>query len=160
MTVEFPKRHAGALQELATRLLESRKAHTDLAVLARDLLQGFNDVCLYAGLDELDEAPDDETRAQALVAKLEAINLDGGGPRNARPRQVMECLVGALEVAIVEQPDRSVTLGDGVRTAVVAAITGVVDVELAPATLREAIIAEARAHIDEHFQAAFRSIAA
>ena len=161
MTVEFPQRHVGALQELAARLIESRKAGTDLAVVARDLLFGFREVCTYAALDRvLGELGDDETFAPALVARLEAINLDGGGPRNAKPRQVVECVISALELTLVEEPERSVTLGDDVRTGVVAAIASVVDVELAAPKIREAIVADARARTEERYHSAFTAIAA
>ena len=176
MTVEFPQRYIVALQELAARLVDGRKARTDLAVLARDLLLGFHDVCTYAGLDrvlgELDRAfppldvsdraalADHETLARTLVARLEEINLDGGGPRNAKPRQLADCVVAALELKLVEEPDRSVTLGDDVRTGVVAAIAGVVDLELAVPKIREAIVAEARARTEERFHASFGAIAA
>jgi len=176
MTVEFPQRHVVALQELAARLLDSRKVRADLAVLARDLLLGFHDVCSYVGLDrvlgELERAfppvdvsdraalADHEALARTLVARLESIDLDGGGPRNAKPRQLAECVVAALQLTLVEEADRSVTLGDEVRTGVVAAIAGVVDLELAVPKIREAIVANARARTEERFHASFGTIAA
>lgn len=176
MAVAFPHRNLGALQELAARLLDARKARTDLAVLARDLLLGFHDVCTYGGLDRVlgelaGELPaldlsdraalaDHEPLAGALVAQLDKIALDGGGPRNVRPRQVAECVVAALQLAVTEEPDRSVTLGDDVRTAVVAAIASVVDVELAPPQIREVIVADARARTEERFHPSFSKIVA
>src|SRR5258706_8446364 len=109
MAVEFPQRHIGALQELAARLLDSRKTRTDLAVLARDLLLGFYDICVHSGLDrvlgELDAAfgpldvsdraglADQATLLQAVVARLDTINLHGGGPTNIKPRQIGEGVV-------------------------------------------------------------------
>ena len=124
MAVPFPHRNIGALQELASRLLDARKAHTDLAVLARDLLLGFYDICAYRGLDRVlaelaTEVPtldvsdraalaDHEPLARALVAQLETIDLDGGGPRNVRPSQTAECVVAALQLTVAEEPDRSV----------------------------------------------------
>jgi hypothetical protein len=175
MAVPFPHRNIGALQELATRLLDARKTRTDLAVLARDLLLGFYDVCTYGGLDRVlaelaseltldvsDRAAlaDHEPLARALVAQLETANLDGGGPRNVRPRQLAECVVAALQLTVAEEPDRSVTLGDDVRTAVVAAIASVVDVELAAPKIREAIIADAQARTEERAHASFGKIVA
>lgn len=176
MAVAFPHRNISALQELASRLLDARKARTDLAVLARDLLLGFHDVCIYGGLDRVlaelavevptldvsDRAAlaDHDPLARALVAQLEAIDLDGGGPRNVKPSQTAECVVAALQLTVAEEPDRSVTLGDDVRTAVVAAIASVVDVELAAPKLREVIIADARARTEERFHASFGKIVA
>jgi hypothetical protein len=161
MALEFSHRHVNALQELAARLLDGRRARTDLAVIARDLLLGFFDVCRYGGLDGvLDEleGADEETLIRALVAQLETIDVDGGGPRNAKPRQLAECVVAALQLTVVEEPDRSVSLGDDVRTAVAAAISGVVDVELAVPKIREDIVADARARLEERFHASFGKV--
>jgi hypothetical protein len=165
----FPQRQVAALQEVAARLFDSRKTGGVLDQLARDLLRGFFDVCTYAGLDNiLDELnitertslEDNEVVFAALVAQLTAIELDGGGPRNAKPRQLAECVVAALGLTVVEEPDRNVALGDEVRLEVVAAMAAVVDAELAAPVVREAIITEARARCDASFHGTFDKIAA
>jgi hypothetical protein len=176
MPVEFPNPQVAALQELAERLLDSRRAGGDLERLARDLLLGFFDVCARAGLDrvlvELEQAfppldssersalADHETVSAALVAQLGTIKLDDGGPRNAKPRQVAACVVAALGLTVVAEPDRSILLGDDVRGEVTAALAGVLDAELAVPQIRETIIAEARARCDERFHGAFAKIVA
>jgi hypothetical protein len=103
---------------------------------------------------------DSETQFAALVAQLRAIDLDGGGPRNAKPRQLADCVVAALGLTIVEEPDRNVTLGDDVRVAVAAAMASVVNTELAAPAIRDAIIEEARTRCDESFHGAFDKIVA
>jgi len=176
MPVEFPKRQVVALQELAGRLLDSRRPGGELERIARDLLHGFFDVCAHAGLDrvlvELAQAfppleisersalADHELVSAALVAQLGTIKLDDGGPRNAKPRQVAACVVAALGLTVVAEPDRTISLGDDVRSEVAAALAGVLDVELAVPQIRETIIAEARARCDESFHGAFAKIAA
>jgi hypothetical protein len=176
MPVEFPKSQIVALHELAQRLVDSRRAGGALDRLARDLLLGFFDVCTYAGLDrvlaELAEAfppldtaersalADHEQWSAALVAQLGAIKLDDGGPRSAKPRQVADCLVAALGMTIVAEPDRGIAFGDDVRGEVAGALASVIDVELGLPQLRDAIIAEARTRCPEGFQAAFAKISA
>src|SRR5690349_12002472 len=124
MSVDFPRRRIAALQEHAARLHESRKAGTGLGLLARDLLLALFDVCAHAGLDrviaELAQAfppldvadrtalaTHEEVRPR-LIAELEAIDLDGGGPRGAKPRQLAEAVVAALGLALVDEPDRAI----------------------------------------------------
>lgn len=176
MSIEFPASRIAALQDHAARLYEARKAHTTLTSLARDLLLAFFDVCTHAGLDrvlaELAQAvpPLDVTDRSALaahealvhavVAQLERIDLDGGGPRGAKPRQLAECVVAALGLTPSEEPDRSITLDDGVRVDVTRALAAVLDVELAAPKLRADIIADARARCDAHHHAAFDRVAA
>ncbi len=165
-----------ALQGRAVRLLDRRKAGTDLRSLARELLVEVFDLCMHSGhdklLDELARAfppidvadrtglADHETLSAALVEQLGTIDLDGGGPRNARPRQLADCVVAALGLTIVNEPDRSILLGDDIRVEVVAVVTSVVDAELAAPKIREDIIAEARARCDQEFHSAFAKIAA
>src|SRR5664279_1804346 len=155
MPIELPQRQYVALQDVAARLFESRKTGGVLEQLARELLRGFFDVCTYAGLDNVLEElkvsertafEDDEIMFAALIAQLQAIDLDGGGPRNAKPRQLAECVVAAL--------------GDDVRVAVAAAIAGVVNTELAAPAIRDAIIAEARTRCEESFHGSFNKIVA
>jgi hypothetical protein len=49
--IGFPRRHLSSLHELASQVLERRGADCAPATLARDLLAGFFDVCMRAGLD-------------------------------------------------------------------------------------------------------------
>src|SRR5438552_5128191 len=123
MPAEFPQSHVAALQELAVRLIASRKARADLGPLARDLLGGFVDVCTRAGLDRIlvelgasDSSPleDREDLLAALATQLEAIKLDSGGPRGAKPRQLVDCIIAALALTIIDAPDRSISLGEDV----------------------------------------------
>ena len=169
MPIEFPQRQLGALQDVAARLFESRKTGGALEQLARELLRGFFDVCTYAGLDNVLEEleasertalEDDEVLFAALVAQLAAIEPDGGGPRNAKPRHLAECVVAAVGLTVIEEPDRNLSLGDDVRVAVAAAMAAVVNTELAAPAVRDAIIAEARARCDDSFHAAFAKIVA
>jgi len=176
MSIEFPQTQVAALHEVAARLYDKRRPGTELVSVARDLLRGFFDVCAFAGLDrvlaELAEtfAPldvldrsalaDHEAACAAVVAQLATSDLDGGGPRNAKPRQLADCTIAGLGLVVVNEPDRSISLGDEVRRAVVAAITSIVDVELAVPKFRDTIIAEARARCDDHFHAAFTKVTA
>jgi len=176
MAVEFPRPGFTALQDHATRLYDSRKPGTSLGLLARDLLVAVFDVCAHGGLDrvmgELAEAfaPLDVTDRTALathevalpavVAQLETIDLDGGGPRGAKPRQLADCVVAALGLTVVDEPDRTILLDDAVRSEVMRALTAVVDVELAAPKLRADIIADARARCDAGHHAAFDRLAA
>jgi len=176
MPVEFPAPRIAALQEHAARLYDGRKPGTSLAVLARDLLLAFFDVCTHAGLDrvmaELAEAfpPLDvadrnalathEVVIPAVVAQLETIKLDAGGPRGARPRQLTDCVVAALGLTPVEQPDRTIVLDDAVRVEVAGALASVLDAGLAAPKLRADIIADARVRCDASHHASFDRIAA
>ena len=174
MAIEFPQRYLVALTELAVRLVDSRKPGTELGALARDLYTGFFDVCANNGLDRvladlehafppLDAADrfalaDQPTLAAALVGKLETIDLDGGGPRNAKPRQLADCLVAALELALVEDASPRVSLSIAVRTEVAGAVARVIDGELGGPKLREAVIAEARTRCEPRFAGAFEKL--
>lgn len=175
MSVELPRSAFAALQDHATRLHDSRRAGTPLASLARDLLLALYDVCTYAGLDgalgELGETfavePGDraalassDAALQAVVTALERIDLDGGGPRGAKPRQLADSVVAALGLAVVDDPERAAVLDDAVRADVVRALAQVIDVELAPARLRADIIADARARCAPAHHASFDRLAA
>jgi hypothetical protein len=175
MPVEFPAPRIAAFHDHAVRLYDSRKPGTSLASLARDLLLALFDVCTHAGLDrvlaELAEAfpPLDvadrsalathEVVLPAVVAQLETIDLDGGGPRGPKPRQLVDCVVAALGLTPVDEPDRTITLDGAVRAEVTRALTAVVDVELAAPKLRADIIADARARCDARHHAAFDRLA-
>lgn len=174
--IEFPEPAFTALSVEAARLVDSRKPGTALRSLARDLLHALFDVCMRAGLDGVlaelaarfpgaDPADrsglaDHEVACAALIEKIEQIDLDGRGPRNQKPRQLAECVAAALELAVVAPPEPLTTLGDDVRVAAVAALTPVVEAAFAPAALRDAIIADARARCEEHVHGAFAKIAA
>src|SRR5215475_6548842 len=176
MSTDFPGPRIAALQDHATRLYESRRPGTGLASLARDLLLAFFDVCTHAGLDralaELAQAfpPLDlsdrsalathEVVLPAMLAQLEMIDLDGGGPRGTKPRQLVDCVIAALGLTLVDAPDRTITLDDAVRVDVTRALAAVVDVELAAPKLRADIIADARARCDARYHAAFDRLAA
>jgi hypothetical protein len=176
MPIDFPGPRIAALQDYATRLYESRRPGPSLAALARDLLLAFFDVCAHAGLDrvlaDLAQAfppldPGDraalaahEGLLAAMVAQLEAIDLDGGGPRGAKPRQLVDCVVAALGLTLVAEPDRAIALDDAVRTDLTRALAAVIDVELAAPKLRADIIADARARCDPRHHPAFDRIAA
>jgi hypothetical protein len=173
--LEFPSHHLGLLLELATHLLEHRKPKTELDSLSRELLSGFFDVCLRSGLDgllvalaEANPPLDPEERSSLqdhadlgakLVAQLQTINLDGGGPRAAKPKQVADCVVAALGLTVVDEPDRTITLDAAVRAEALAAITAVVDPQLAAPLVRETIIAKGRALCPEAYHAAFDKLA-
>jgi hypothetical protein len=176
MSIDFPGPRVAALQDHATRLHEARRPSTSLAALARDLLLAFFDVCAHSGLDRvladlaLAFPPLDlsdrsalarhEAVLPAMVAQLEAIDLDGGGPRGMKPRQLVDCVVAALGLTLVDVPDRTITLDDAARVDVTRALAAVVDVELAAPKLRADIIADARARCDPHHHAAFDRLAA
>jgi len=174
--IDFPEPAFTALRDHAARLVDSRKPGTDLRSLARDLLHALFDVCMHAGLDRVlaelaaafppadpadrNALADQDVVCAAVVAKIDEIDLDGRGPRNAKPRQLAECVVAALGLAVTAATEPLSTLGDEVRVAVVAQLAQVVDVAFAAAALRDAVIADARARCDEHVHAAFTKIAA
>lgn len=174
MAVEFPQRQVPALQQVAARLLDSRKPNTDLERLARDMLGGFHDVCVYAGLDRvLDEVAaafgiddvgnraalsDHAGAGAAVVTALQTINLDGGGPRNAKPTQVTDSLIAGLGLTLVDEANRNIAISDQVRADLTAAISGVITTELAVPTARDWIVADARVRLDERFQPSFTKV--
>src|SRR6185312_10368267 len=153
-TADFPRAYLPKLHELAARLLDSRKTDAPHEPFARALLVGFEDVCTHMGLDAVvaqlpEDVEDDPAVRAALVAQLEAADLDGGGPRNARPGKVADCIVAALGLTLVDAPDTTIAVDASVRGEIAAAVATIVDVEVAPATLRAAIIGHARARCDE-----------
>lgn len=176
MSIDFPGPRVAALQDHATRLYEARRPGTSLATLARDLLLAFFDVCAHSGLDRVladlalafppldlgdrSALASHEAVLPAMVAQLEAIDLDGGGPRGLKPRQLVDCVVAALGLTLVDEPDRAIALDDAARVDVTRALAAVVDVELAAPKLRADIIADARARCDPRHHAAFDRLAA
>ena len=173
--LDFPQHYAGLLQDLAARLIDSRKAKSENVALARHLLVGFYEICLRCGLDglvvELDPTnelditdssglSDHPTLLPALVAELGKIDLDAGGPRNAKPGQLVDRLLAALGVTLSEARYQTVTLDGQIRTDVLAALASVADVELALPQLRESIIAKARELCDARHHRAFDQLVA
>ncbi len=165
------------MQDLAARVLDSRAVGCDSETLAKDMLGGFVEVCMRAGLDgvllKLSEAvPDldisdgaalaeDPRFRPALAARLDnKAEFDAGGPRNAKPRQLAESLIATLGLTLTDEPDRSITLPDESRAQVLAALTNVADIELAAPLMRDTIIAKARAACEERYVQAFDKIAA
>ncbi len=159
--------HLAPLQELASRLLETRAVQGN-DLLARDLLALFCDVCLRSGLDGLleelaltDDATERPELRSALATKLgNKADFDPRGPRNAKPKQLVDCVIAVLGLTVIDEPDRTITLGDDLRTEVAAAMAGVIDVALAAPKLREDIIARARAGCEERHLSAFDKITA
>lgn len=149
MSVEFPQAQVAVLHATATQLIDKRKPNTELGSLARDLLNGFFEVCTRAGQDRVLEALGElDDREAALVSEIEKIELDGGSPRNQKANQLVSCVVAALGLVLVEEPDRRITLSDTVRAELVTAIGQVVEPELGK--LRDSIIEDARGRIDDH----------
>ena len=167
--IEFPRHHVGQLRELGARLLDSRKVTADRVPLARDLLAGFQALCMRAGLDRVllglalaegEALADRPALVSTLAGQLGSVALDDGGPRNAKPGLLADAVVAALELTLVDEPDRTIMLDDHVRVEVLASLAAVVDVELAVPRIREAIITEARAQVEERYRGAFERIAA
>lgn len=176
-TIAFPRRHLVSLQDLASRALQRCGARGDNEALARDLLSGFFDVCMRAGLDrvlvEIEQAfapldvadgaalSDDPRLRSDLVAKLGIkSDFDPGGPRNTLPRQLSDCLIAVFSLALSDPPDRTITLSGELRGEVTAALASVVDVELALPQMRDAIIATGRDLCDARYLGAFERISA
>jgi hypothetical protein len=157
----FPRKHLTALHELASRVLERRGDGAKPDLLAYDLLDGFYDVCSRvaqdAVLDQLEHAlglslPDGSALAEEarlrtdLAGKLaDRSAYDPRGPRAAKPRQLADCLLATLGLAVTDPEARPVELSDEVREAVFAAIQAVVEPALAGPRLRAAILDAARA---------------
>jgi hypothetical protein len=174
--IDFPRRYVDSLHEHAARLLDSRKPASENTALARELLAGFFDICMRAGLDrvlvELEHAfppldisersalHDHPTLVPALAARLETYDLDGGGPRNARPGQLVDGIAATLGLTFTDEGGETITLDDKVRADVAIALGSAVDVELAVPQLRTTIIANARELCEPRHLAAFDKIAA
>jgi hypothetical protein len=173
---EFPRRLLAPLQELGARALESRKPKSPSQPFARELLAGFHDLCMRSGLDrtlvELEQVhppldasdsstlSDHPTLLPALVARLDALDLDGGGPRNLKPVQIADAVVSSLGLALSDDVPRTIELDGSVRSEVAAALARAVNGELALPRLRETIISHARERCEERFLGAFEKIVA
>jgi hypothetical protein len=150
--MEFPRHRLGTLLELAVRLLSGRKPKTDNAVFARELLSGFHDICRRYGLDAIDV---DVDNTGLVASRLAEANLDGGGPRNAKPQQVVD----SLGLTLVDTGE-GISLDDKVRVDMIAAIARVMEPAIALPGMRDKIIATARPRIDESHFRAFEQITA
>lgn len=160
----FPRRALPAITDLAVRLLDSRKTGTPGETFAHELLARMPELCLRQGLDgvlaQLPPDFDDDRGVQAaLASRLDAADLDGGGPRNARPGKVADCVLGALDLTLTDEQD-PIELDAGIRDDLAKAIATGLDAELAPAPLREAIIADARTRCSPEHEAVFAKIIA
>src|SRR5262245_37633223 len=98
----FPAPHVPPLPALPTRLPGNRKPKAELEPLARELLDGFVDVCMQTGLDVLVRDDLVEATVPALVTQIKAADIDGGGPRNAKPRQLVDATLAALNLTLSE----------------------------------------------------------
>lgn len=150
--IAFPRTRLASLTDLAAAVLERRGAAADNVTLARDALSGFADVCTRAGLDSVltQVDVDDALLHEDLVARLgDKAQFDPRGPRNAKPKQLADCLVAVLQLEPVDPPERNLTLTAELRGEVVKALASVIDVELQPDKLRDTIIASGRAACDE-----------
>jgi hypothetical protein len=175
-SLELPRDQVAVLHQLATRLLDGRKPGTPIESLARALLGGFYDACMRSGLDGLLAAlaqahppleytdrnafVEHATLVPALTARLEDARLDAGGPRNARPGQLADCLLGALGATAVDPPDRTIVLDDGVRLEAAGAVLTAVDAPLAVPAIRDAIVALGRERCEARYRIPFDKIAA
>jgi len=174
--IDFPRRYVALLQDHAAHLLDSRKPKSENVAFARVLLAGFFDICMREGLDrvlvDLEQAfppldisersalHDHPTLVPALAAQLDTIDLDGGGPRNARPGQLVNGIVAALGLTLSDEGDQTITFDDKIRAEVAVALASAVDVELAVPQIRDTIIANARGLCEARHLAAFDKIAA
>ncbi len=173
--LDFPRRHLAALQDIATRLIDSRKIGTDRVTVAHELLAGFFDTSVRSGLDgllaELEQTfpgldISDRTSffdgplTPAVVAQLASFDLDDGSPRSAKPRKLVDSVVVALRLNLVDEVDRTLALDGSVRAAAVAAIAKVIDVELALPRLRDSIINHARTRCEERYFVAYEKLSA
>lgn len=175
-TPTFPRRHLATLDELAARVLEQRGDAAKRDLLAYDLLDGFFEVCMRAGLDgviaELERTlafaiPEGAALAEqprlraALAARLgDRAAFDPRGPRAAKLRQLAEGLLATLGLELADTPVRTFELGDDVRRATVAGIASVVEPEVSGARVRAASIAVARTRCEPRYLGAFERIAA
>jgi hypothetical protein len=170
--IRFPRRHLPSLHALASQVLERHGGNGAPATLARDLLGGFFDVCMRAGLDgvlvqlaaafaplDVETASglrDDARLASGLAALVgDRSRFAPGGPRNAMPAKLTDCLIAALTLELTDEVARPVTLSDELQRETAAAIASAVDGALMAETLRAAIIADARVRCDEQHRRAF-----
>ena len=165
-SIAFPRRYVVSLQDLAARVIERYPVDADLDAVARDLLEGFADVCLLSGLDrtlaELEAGlAEDHGLQETLVARLSIkTNYDPRGPRVAKSGQLVDCLIAVVGLEPADTEDRTMTLPHGVRVEVAAALASVIERGLSLAQMRAAIIDAARSRIDEKNLQTFEKIVA
>lgn len=173
--IAFPRRHLAGLEELATEVLERSGLKAPPDALARDMLTGFFELCMNAGLDgvlvdvEREFAPlriEDETDLaeeprlrDALAERLsDRTQFHPGGPRAAVPGQLVDCVVATLTLSPSEEAERTILLADAVRREVLTALASSVDV-LAVPQVRTAIISRAHALCEPRYRDALEQIA-
>jgi hypothetical protein len=166
----FPRRHLSSLHELAAQVLARRGVDGAPAAIARDLLAGFYDVCMGAGLDgvlhqlgaeDVAGLTEDERLTTELATVLrDRARFDPGGPRSALPTQLAACLIATLGLELQDPVAATTSLDDDIRRDTLAALAAVVEPALAAAQLRPAIIADARARCAPEHQKAFDKMAA
>src|SRR5207244_563001 len=122
-----------------------------------ELAQAFGPLDL-ADASALCEEP--RLKAGLAAALGDKARFAPGGPRNVMSTQLAACLLATLTLELHDGAARSVTLSDELRRETIAALAGVVEVELAAAQLRPAIITAARARCEERHQKAFDKMAA
>ena len=165
-SIAFPRRYVVSLQELATRVLEKYPVDADLDAIARDLLEGFADICLLSGLDrtlaELEAGlEEDHGLQEALVEKLAVKgNYDPRGPRNAKAGQLTQCLIDVVGLVPADTEDRTLTLPHGIRVEVAGALASVIERALGMPHIKTTIIEKARARCEERNLPTFEKIVA
>ena len=158
------------MQELAARILETRAIEGDPEQLARELFVGFHELCLRLGLDgvledlgltdDVDGTEHPQLRS-ALATRLgNKAEFDPRGPRNAKPKQLADAVVAALELTVTDDPPPTITLDDDVRRGFGAALLTVIEVELAIPKIREDIIRRGRQVCEERYLSAYDKITA
>lgn len=160
----------GRLQESAARILETRAVEGDPDQLGRELFLAFHELCLRTGFDgllaELDLAEDpdgvghSELRAALATRLSNKAEFDPRGPRNAKPKQLADAFVATLGLTVTEEVAPTIELEGDVRKAVFAALSTVLEIELAIPKVREDIIARGREACEERYRAAYDKIAA
>ncbi|MEO7092773.1 MAG: hypothetical protein ABI175_05950, partial [Polyangiales bacterium] len=166
----FPRAHVVPLQELAARILESRAIEGDPEQLARELFVGFHDLCLRFGLDgvleelaltdDVDGTEHPQLRSALATRLANKAEFDPRGPRNAKPKQLADAVIAALDLTVTDDADRTITLDDDVRRAVGSALSTVIEVELGTTKIREDIIRRGRQACEERFLSAYDKITA
>src|SRR5690348_7884292 len=105
---EFPRRRVVALLALATQVLERHPVDAAPELLARDLLDGFPDLCNLAGLDGIldGRAVEEPAVLAALAARLgDKAAFDPRGPRSSAPQQLADAVLAVLGLTVVDPPD-------------------------------------------------------
>jgi hypothetical protein len=164
----FTRADLAALQHVAARIIDTRDLESAPDRLARALLAGFSEVCLRAGLDGvldehgLTDDPEASERPELRAALADRLGtkeaFDPGGPRNAKPTQLAECVLVALGRDVAPDPAR-LSLTSELRDQLRAALTHVLDEALAVPRFRDDVVAWARPRCEPH-RAAFAKIVA